>query len=82
MGRTDSSDQFRKVIILYICIGYAFNVMRQSTCSEINPLTVDNFAPLFNYTPVGWTMTRPNAIHFSLLGPELFYLLLGTPGLN
>ena len=37
MGRTDFSDQFRKII-------YATLV--------INPITVDNFAALFNCTPV------------------------------
>ena len=27
-------------------------------------------------------MARPKAIHFSWLGPELYRLLLGPPGLN
>ena len=52
MGRTDFSDQFRKIIILHRRIGYELNVMRQSACSVINPITVDNLAALFNYTPV------------------------------
>ena len=52
MGRTDFSDQFRKIIIRQKLIGYDLNVMRQSTCSVINPITVDNFAALFNCTPV------------------------------
>ena len=52
MGRTDFSDQFRKIIIHHKRIGYATNVMRQSACLVINPITVDNFAVLFNYTPV------------------------------
>ena len=30
MDRTDFSDQFRKIIIRHICIGYDLNVMRQS----------------------------------------------------
>ena len=29
-------------------IGYDVNVMRQSACLVINPITVDNFAALFN----------------------------------
>ena len=49
MGRTDFSDQFRKIIIR---IGYDLNVKRQSACLVINPVTVDNFAALFNCTPV------------------------------
>ena len=46
MGRTDFSDQFRKIIIRHKCIGYNLNVMRQSTCLVIYPITVDNFAVL------------------------------------
>ena len=52
MGRTDFSDQFRKVIIRHKRIGYDFNVMRQSACLVINSITVDNFAALSNCTPV------------------------------
>ena len=72
---TDYSDQFRKIIMRYKRIGYNLNVMRHSTCLVINPITVDGFAALFNYTPVDRAsysmMARPKAIHFSLLGPEL-----------
>ena len=49
-GRTDFSDQFRKVIIRYKRIGYNLNAMRQSACLVINPITVD--AVLFNCTSV------------------------------
>ena len=52
MGRTDFSGQFRKIIIRHKRIGYDLNVMRQSACLVINPTTVDNFAALFNCTPV------------------------------
>ena len=52
MGRTDYSDQFRKQIIRRKRIGYDLNVMRQSACLVIIPITVDNFAALFNCTPV------------------------------
>ena len=48
MGRTDFSDQFRKIIIRHKRIDYDLNVMRQSACLVINPITVDNFAALFN----------------------------------
>ena len=51
MGRTDFSDQFRKIIIRQKRIGYDFNVMQQSACLVINPITVDNFvAALFYQT--------------------------------
>ena len=52
MGRTDFSDQFRKIIIRHKRIGYDLNVMRQSACLVINPIRVDNFAAFFNCTPV------------------------------
>ena len=60
--------------------------MRQSACLVLNPITVSNFASLFNCTPVGGRQTqwwpRHKAINFSWLGPELFCLLLGRPGFN
>ena len=52
MGRTDFSDQFRKIIIRHKRIGYDINVMRQSACLVIYPVTVDSFAALFYCTPV------------------------------
>ena len=51
-GITDFSDQFRKIIMRYKRIGYNLNVMRQSACLVINPITVDGYAALFNCTPV------------------------------
>ena len=48
----DFSDQFRKIIIRHKRIGYDLNVTRQSACLVINPITVDNFAVLFNCMPV------------------------------
>ena len=54
---TDFSDQFRKIIMRYKRIGYNLNVMRHSTCLVINPITVDGFAVLFNYTPAGRLQT-------------------------
>ena len=43
---------FRKVIIPHKRTGYNANVMRQSACLVINQITVDNFAALFNCTPM------------------------------
>ena len=47
---TDFSDQCRKLIMRYkrIRFGYNLNVMRQSACLVINPITVDGYAVLFN----------------------------------
>ena len=43
-GRADFSVQFRKINI---------HIMRQSACLVFNPIMVNNFASLFNCTPVG-----------------------------
>ena len=56
-GMTDFSDQFRKIIMRYNRIGYNLNVMRQSACLVINPITVDGYAALFNCTPVDQSST-------------------------
>ena len=49
-------------------------------------LLVIKFVTLFNFTPVDLAsasvMARPAAIYFSWLEPELFRLLLVSPGLN
>ena len=49
---SSGSDQFRKIIIRHKRTGSGLNVMRQSACLVINPIRVDNFAALFNSTPV------------------------------
>ena len=76
VGRANFSDQFQKIIVCYKLIGYNINIMRQSACLAVNPITVNNFASLFNCTPVGRTsdsmMARHKAIYFSWLRPELF----------
>ena len=73
MGRTDFSDQFRKLIICHKRIGYDLNVMLQSGCLVINQITVDNCSAFFYCTPVDRAshsmMARPKAVHFSRLGP-------------
>ena len=40
-------------LVRYKRIGYNINIMRQSACLVFNPITVNNFASLFNCTPVG-----------------------------
>ena len=52
MGKTDLSDKFREIIIRHKRIGYDSNAMRQSACSVINPIKVNNVAALFNCTLV------------------------------
>ena len=52
VGRADFSDQLKQ-IICYKRIGENINIMRQFACLVLNPITVNNFASVFNYTPVG-----------------------------
>ena len=62
VGSNNFSAQYIKIISHYIKIGYNINVLQQSACLEVNPITVGNFAFLFNCTPVGRTshsMTVP-----------------------
>ena len=50
--RTDFADQFRKMTIRHKRIGYGLNVMGQSACLVIKPITVAKLAALFNCTPL------------------------------
>ena len=62
VGSNNFSAQFIKIISHYEKIGYNINVLQQTACLVINPITVGNFAFLFNCTPVGRasdTMTVP-----------------------
>ena len=83
MGRTDL---FGKIIIRIKRIGYDLNVRRQSACLVINPITVNNFAALFNCTPVDRAsdsmMAATQSYSFYLDGTGALRLLLGPPGLN
>ena len=53
VGKADFSDQFKNIIVRYKRIGYNINIMRQTSCLVFNPITVSNFASLFNCTPLG-----------------------------
>ena len=53
VGSINFSAQFIKIISHYKKIGY--NVLQQTACLVVNPITVGKFAFLFNCTPVGRT---------------------------
>ena len=55
VGSNNFSAQFIKIIFHYKKIGYNSNVLQQTACLVVNPITVGNFAFLFNCTPVGRT---------------------------
>ena len=53
VGSYKCSGQFIKLISNYKKIGYNIIVLQQTACLVVNPITVGNFAFLFNCTPVG-----------------------------
>ena len=55
VGSNNFSAQFIKIISHYKKIGYNINVLQQTSCLVVNPITVGNFAFLLNCTPVGRT---------------------------
>ena len=55
VGSNNYSAQFIKIISHYKKIGYNINVLQQTACLAVNPITVGYFAFLFNCTPVGQT---------------------------
>ena len=55
VGSDHSSAQFIKIISHYEKIGCNNNVLQQTACLVVNPITFGNFAFLFNCTPVGRT---------------------------
>ena len=50
MGKSNLSEQFRKLKNRYKRIGYNLDIMRQTACLVINSITVDSYAFLFNCT--------------------------------
>ena len=53
VGKSDFSEQFRKLINRYRRIGYNPYVMRHTACLVINPTSVDSYTSLFNCTTAG-----------------------------
>ena len=53
IGKPNFSDQFKKIAKRYIRVGYNLDIMRQSACLVLNPITVYSYGFLFNCTTVG-----------------------------
>ena len=53
VGKPNFSDQFKKIVKRNIRVGYNFDIMRQSACLVVNPITVYSYGFLFNCTTVG-----------------------------
>ena len=55
VGSNIFSVKFIKIISHYKKIGHNINVLQQTVCLVVNPITVHNFAFLFNCKPAGRT---------------------------
>ena len=47
VGKPNFSDQFKKIVKLYIRVGYNVDIMRQSACLVLNPITNYSYGFLF-----------------------------------
>ena len=50
VGKSNFSEQFRKLINRYKRIGFCLDIMRQTVCPVVNPIIVDGHASHFNCT--------------------------------
>ena len=53
VGEPEFSDQFSKIALCHKRIGYTIDVIKQTACLAVNPVTADHFVYLLNCTPVG-----------------------------
>ena len=81
VGSNIFSAQFIKIISHYKKIGYNINVLQQSACLVVNPITVGNFAFLFNCTLVGRTSDLKTALLMRWWGPDALAVCLAHWGL-
>ena len=53
VGKPNFSDQLKKIVKRYIRVRYNLDIMRQSDCLVLNPITVYSYGFVFNCTTVG-----------------------------
>ena len=53
VGKPNFSDQFKKIVKRYTRVGYNLDIMRQSACLVLTPITVYSYGFLFNCTTLG-----------------------------
>ena len=71
VGSYNFSAQLIKIISHYKKIGYNINVLQQTACLVVNPITVDNFAFLFNCTPFACGFF-PSCVYYAFVGLCLY----------
>ena len=82
VGSYNFSAQFIKIISHYKKIDHNINILHQTASLVVNPITVGNFAFLFNCTPVGRTsdsMTVPTLLIYWWDGRGLMLWLFVKP---
>ena len=62
VGKHSFSDQFKKIVKRYIRVGYNLDIMRQSACLVLNPITVYSYGFLFNCTTAGQALDSMKAL--------------------
>ena len=62
VGKSKFSDQLKKIEKRYIRVGYNLDVMRQSACLVLNPITVYSHGFLFHCTTVRQTSDSMTAL--------------------
>ena len=62
VGKPNFSDQFKKIVKRYIRVGYNLDIMRQSACLVLNPITVYSYGFLFNCMTVGQASVSMTAL--------------------
>ena len=58
IGKYDFPYHFKTIIVRYKKIGFNIDVLRQTACLVVNPIKVNNFAYLFEFTTVGGPQTE------------------------
>ena len=71
VGSSNFSAQFIKIISHYKKIGYNINVLQQTQCLLVNPITVGNLSFLFKCLPVGQTSDSVTVLTINLSIDEM-----------
>ena len=65
VGKSNFSDQFKRIVKRYIRVGYNLDIMRQSACLVLNLITVYSYGFLFNCTTMGQASDSMTALTYS-----------------